>query len=151
MMTDPRRCGFQPADLPRCAGDRPGAECVTATELAAIQSVYDGPTANGEPMFFGFSYGGERDPGGWDTWVVGSEALAQAGPPSLHFGFGTELYKNFVFSDPDWDYTEYGLFGRGRRTRRRRPRSSTPPIPIWGPSAMRAARSSTGPAGRISP
>jgi len=25
----------------------------------------------------------------------------------LHYGFGTEFYKYFVFDDPDWDYTHY--------------------------------------------
>ena len=107
VMTDPRGCDLRPEDLPRCAGDVSGADCVTAAQLAAIQVVYDGPTANGESIHPGFAYGGENDPGGWDTWVVHSEALAATGPPSLHYGFGTELYKNFVFSDPDWDYTSY--------------------------------------------
>lgn len=27
--------------------------------------------------------------------------------PNLHYGFGTELYKYFVFDDPAWDYTSY--------------------------------------------
>ena len=43
MMTDPRHCGFDPADLPRCAGDSPADGCVTAAQLAAIRTVYDGP------------------------------------------------------------------------------------------------------------
>ena len=29
------------------------------------------------------------------------------GPPSAQYGFGTELFKYFVFGDPDWDYTRY--------------------------------------------
>ena len=29
------------------------------------------------------------------------------GVPNLHYGFGTELDKYFVFDDPDWDYTTY--------------------------------------------
>ena len=107
VVTDPRVCDFRPDDLPRCAGDVAGADCVTAAQLAAIQVVYDGPTVNGESIHPGFSYGGEHDPGGWDTWVVHTEAIAATGPPSLHYGFGTELFKNFVFSDPDWDYTRY--------------------------------------------
>ena len=106
-MTDPRRCDFEPEDLPRCADDAPGVDCVTAEQVAAIGAVYDGPTANGEPLFFGFNYGGENDRGGWDSWVVSSEQRVAQGVPNAHYGFGTELYKYFVFGDPDWDYTEY--------------------------------------------
>ncbi len=106
-MTDPRRCDFEPEDLPRCADDAPGVNCVTAEQVAAIEAVYDGPTANGEPLFFGFNYGGENDRGGWDSWVVSSEQRVAQGVPNAHYGFGTELYKYFVFGDPDWDYTEY--------------------------------------------
>ena len=40
---------------------------------------------------------------GW----CGNEQRAAQGVPNAQFGFGTELYKNFVFSDPEWDYTQY--------------------------------------------
>ena len=107
ILTDPRRCGFRPRDLPRCEGAEPRADCVTDEQLAAIEAVYDGPMAGGEPLFFGFPFGGENDPGGWDLWVVDAEGARARGVPNLHYGFGTELYKNFVFSDPAWDYTRY--------------------------------------------
>ncbi len=106
-MTDPRQCGFRPADLPRCAGDRPRDGCVTAAQLAAMEAVYNGPTVNGEPIYHGASYGGEHEPGGWDFWVVGSAQTAAMGVPSAQYGAGTELFKHFVFGDPDWDYTRY--------------------------------------------
>ena len=73
-MTGPRRCDFEPKDLPRCADDAPGVDCVTAEQVAAIGAVYDGPTANGEPLFFGFNYGGESDRvGGWDPFFWGRQ------------------------------------------------------------------------------
>lgn len=102
MMTDPRQCAFDPADLPRCAGDRPADGCVTAAQLAAIRTVYRGPRLNGEPLYPGFNYGGENDYGGWNFLVV-----APPGGRSAQYGFGTELFKYFVFGDPDWDYTAY--------------------------------------------
>ncbi len=110
VMTDPRRCGFEPEDLPRCAGDQPGAECVTSAQLAAIKTVYAGPTSNGELIHYGFNYGGENDRGGWDSWVVASELRREMGVPNAQYGFGTELYKYFVFSDPEWEYTQYDFF-----------------------------------------
>ena len=106
-MTDPRRCDFKPADLPRCPGDVAAAGCVTAAQVAAIERVYEGPTSNGEPVYHGFNYGGEDDRGGWDSWVVAADARRATGVPNAQFGFGTELFKYFVFSDPEWDYTKY--------------------------------------------
>ena len=106
-MTDPRRCGFKPADLPRCPDDTAAAGCVTAAQLAAIERVYEGPTSNGAPIYHGFNYGGENDRGGWDSWVVASETRRATGVPNAQYGFGTELFKYFVFSDPEWDYTKY--------------------------------------------
>ena len=107
VLNDPRRCGFEPEDLPRCAGDRPADGCVTTAQLAAINAVYDGPTSNGEPIYHGFNYGGENDGGGWDSWVVSAPQRRAAGVPNAQYGFGTELFKYFVFDDPDWDYTTY--------------------------------------------
>jgi feruloyl esterase len=53
--------------------------------------------------------GGEGDPGGWSTWIVGAnpQMLALQKAPSLRFAFGTEMFKYFVFGDPSWDYSHY--------------------------------------------
>ena len=100
VMTDPRRCSFSPSDLAMCSGDVAGDGCVTRQELAAIEAVYNGPTVDGESIFFGFNYGGESDQGGWDSWVVSSERQRARGNPNAQYGFGTEFYKYFVFADP---------------------------------------------------
>ena len=107
VMTDPRRCSFSPSDLAMCSGDVAGDGCVTRQELAAIEAVYNGPTVDGESVFFGFNYGGESDQGGWDSWVVSSDRQRARGNPNAQYGFGTEFYKYFVFADPAWDYTTY--------------------------------------------
>ena len=107
MLTDPRACDFSPDDLPRCAADEPGSDCVTSAQLHAIRMIYGGPKVNGERIFAGFPLGGENDPGGWDTWITGGDTKRERGMPSLHFALGTEFYKYFVFSDPDWDYMQY--------------------------------------------
>ena len=107
VMTDPRTCDFKPSDLPRCAGDNQAPDCVTAAQQAAIEAVYEGPTSNGDSIYHGFNYGGEDDRGGWDSWVVGAEPRRAENVPNAQYGFGTELYKYFVFDNPEWDYTEY--------------------------------------------
>ena len=78
ILDDPRRCALRPEELPRCPGDQPGAECVTAAQLGAIQVVYGGAIVNGETAFPGFPFGGENDNGGWDTWVTGRSSQASS-------------------------------------------------------------------------
>ena len=107
VMTDPRTCSFDPVDLPRCEAG-PEAECVTDTQLAAIQAIYTGPTVNGVQLHPGFPFGGEMDPGGWDAWITqASPPALPPGTPNLHYAFGTEFAKYFVHSDPGWSYADY--------------------------------------------
>ena len=107
ILNDPRVCDFTPDALPRCQTESAGPHCVTTDQLAAMQVIYGGPTSNGSPIHPGFPLGGEDDPGGWDTWIAGVASREARMIPNLHYGFGTELYKYFVFGDPAWDYTRY--------------------------------------------
>ena len=107
VLTDPRACRFTPDSLPRCENDVAGADCLTPEQLAAINAIYGGPLSRGVSIFPGFPFGGENEVGGWDRWIAGADLWAERGVPNLHYGFGTELYKHFVFDDPDWDYTRY--------------------------------------------
>ena len=100
ILTDPRDCPFEPDDLKKCEGNA-RADCVTRKQLAAIKAIYDAPTIDGRRIFAGFPYGGEHNPRGWEAWMVGSDGLS----PS--FAFAIDFYQNFVFSDPNWDYTHY--------------------------------------------
>ncbi len=107
VIDDPRRCDFDPASLPRCRANMIGAHCVTAAQLKAIETIYYGPSAAGRRLFPGFPFGGEHDGGGWDVWITGRENGFGPGVPSLHYAFGTEMYKYLIFDDPDWDYSTY--------------------------------------------
>ena len=107
VLHDPQSCDFTLDELPRCIGDDPGPDCVTAEQLRALTVIYRGPRNNGASLFAGFPFGGENDAGGWDTWITGSETSRNGPVPSLHFAFGTQFYKYFVFNDPEWDYTTY--------------------------------------------
>ena len=107
VLNDPRSCDFQVEDLPRCAGDQPGEDCITAAQLMAIETIYDGPTSNGDRIFPGFPLGGESDPGGWGSWITGARSNRSREGPARHYAFGTQFYKHFVFNDADWDFTSY--------------------------------------------
>jgi feruloyl esterase len=107
VLNDPRSCGFTADDLPRCSGDEPASDCVTTAQLEALTVIYQGPTSGGESIYAGFPLGDESQAGGWDNWITGSESTLQRGAPTLHYAFGTELYKHFVFGDPEWDFASY--------------------------------------------
>ena len=107
ILTDPRMCAFDPATLPRCESG-PAADCLTDTQLEAIQSVYSPVVIDGEELYTGWPFGGETV--GWPAWITkaeGGPALPPGAPPNAHFGFGTQLVKNFIYSDPQWTYVDY--------------------------------------------
>lgn len=107
LIDDPRRCAFDPAKLPRCPDDEGGPDCLTQRQLAAIQEIYQGPVVDGLQVHPGFPLGGETDFGGWDTWITGRPNAFGPGQPSLHFAFGTNLFKYIIYDDPSWDYSAY--------------------------------------------
>ncbi len=114
ILNDPRTCGFDPKSLPRCtAGAAP--ECLTDAQLGAIETIYRGPQVEGQRVHPGFPFGGEDDPGGWDLWIT-QRTPTLPGAPNLHYAFGTQFAKNFVFADPDWSYAGYDFADWRERT-----------------------------------
>ncbi len=118
IMNDPRECSFKPDELPRCENDKPGEGCITNQELHAIKTVYGGPTSDGKKIHAGFPFGGEAHPAAWSSWIAGSENAFGPGHPSLHFAFGTEMFKYIVFDDSTWDYSTYDFSTWREDTRR---------------------------------
>jgi feruloyl esterase len=116
ILNDPRGCGFRTEDLPRCRSGEGGGDCVTPRQLAAIRVIYRGPVVDGRVVYPGYPFGGEAEQAGWATWLGGGQGLP--GMPSLHFGFGTGIYKYFVFDDPDWNYASYDFADWELDTRR---------------------------------
>jgi feruloyl esterase len=97
VMEDPRRCKVDIDALPASGAER-----------AALKALY-GPTMgkNGE-LYPGQPFGGEGEAAGWQAWITGvNPQVAAIGQPTLRWGFGTQLFKYFVFNDPSWDYTRY--------------------------------------------
>jgi len=119
VLEDPRDCPFKVADIGACADDRPGPECLTKGERAAIERIY-APTVNQDGViYYGQPFGGEGETEGWQNWITGvnEQMLAGGGTPSLQWAFGSEFFKYFVFHDPAWDYSRYDLSTWKRDTR----------------------------------
>ncbi len=77
--------------------------CLTVPQLAALKKIYSGPMdSRGRNVFPGISPGGEAEPGGWGGWISGAER-----EKSAMFGFGTQFFKNMVYSDPGWDFRKF--------------------------------------------
>ncbi len=116
IIADPRACKFDPATLPRCTEGQT-AGCVTRRQLAAIQAVYADAAIGGQRIYPGPPFGGENDAGGWDVWMTAPAGGAvQPGVPNLHFAFGLQFARYFVFEDPDWTYAGYDFADWPART-----------------------------------
>ncbi len=116
VLRDPRSCKFDPGTLPMCT-DEPKADCLTEPQLSAIRRVYRGPIADGQKLYPGFPFGGENDSQGWDLWITQTKPPAlPSGVPNLHFAFGTQFAKYFVYDDPDWTYANLDLSDWRNRT-----------------------------------
>lgn len=97
IITHPPSAGFELAAVPE----------LTAEQRAAIQAIYDGPSNKDGPIYPGFPIGAERGPGGLFNWQVGPIPDLV----NLGFAFSTNIFKYFVFNDPDWDYSTYDFDG----------------------------------------
>ncbi|MBI2426184.1 MAG: tannase/feruloyl esterase family alpha/beta hydrolase [Candidatus Hydrogenedentes bacterium] len=109
IIADPRDVHFDVSKVPGIAPE----------QQAAIEAVYAGVSNADGPIYPGFSYGAEKDPGGWFGWISGPvpPLLKDQNAPTATFAFGTELFKYFVFNDPDWDYSTYDFSTWAKDTR----------------------------------
>jgi feruloyl esterase len=113
VLEDPRRCEFEPTELPICPNEKPAPECLTKAQLEAVMAIYKGANIAGQQLYPGFPFGGESDVGGWDMWITGGSNTLDAIfggedlPPNAQFALGTEAFKYLLTDDPDWDYASY--------------------------------------------
>jgi hypothetical protein len=111
VVDDPSVCRFDLSQIPVCRDDVAAADCLTKAQRAAIARVY-APLEDAQGLIYeGQPVGGEAAAGGWRPWITGvnDQMLKASGVPSLTFGFSTEYFRNFIFSDPNWDYSTYDL------------------------------------------
>jgi feruloyl esterase len=103
VLSDPRRCRFDPATL-LCKG--PDAlTCLTAPQVSAINKIWGGlTTKDGRRIWPGLVPGGEAGPGGWSNWITGA-----APGKSGHLNLGLPFFRYLLFDNPDWDYRTFRL------------------------------------------
>jgi hypothetical protein len=88
LIGDPSKCRFDPGVLECRAGAAPDT-CLTAEQVAAVRSVYSGPTdAKGQPLYFGYPIGSEL------SWI------RQAGGGSAPSNGPSGGFVAFLASDP---------------------------------------------------
>lgn len=93
VITEPGRCGFDPASL--LCEDGQAEQCLSATEVAAAERVYAGlVNGAGETLMPG------TGPGSEPAWA------AYASP---QFDIGTNYFRHVVANDPDWDPASFDV------------------------------------------
>jgi hypothetical protein len=95
---NPLRCDFDPAvHIPVCSASTE-PNCLTPTELAALQEIYAGK----EPFVPGTPVGSENIPGGWSTWLLPN---SPTGTPQLHSVIADAFeWLMFTPDRPGYDY-----------------------------------------------
>jgi hypothetical protein len=94
IISDPRRCHFNPAVLECKSGDAP--DCLTSAQVAAVRAIYQGPRNphTGESIFPGFEPGSEA-----------MFPIQTAGPEP--FGVAFTFMRDLVFHDAKWDFRSF--------------------------------------------
>ena len=104
VIENPTKCHFDPSPL-LCKGDDSDT-CLTAPQVAALKKIYAGPRTSkrqaGDPRLF--SRAAKRAAAAGARWITGP-----APGKSLQFAFGTNFFRNMVYSDPAWDYKTFAV------------------------------------------
>jgi len=74
LISDPRRCHFDPERLLCQTGDAPN--CLTSDQVRSLQQIYSGPMrADGERIYPGLPQGSEDGADAWPLWLIGSRTI----------------------------------------------------------------------------
>ena len=103
IITDPRTCSFDPATL-QCKNDTPTPDCLTAAQVAAVRSVYEGvKTADGRTASYPLSRGSEAS---WSRFIV-LAPVPGATTGTGDAGNGLGGLRKALFGDPEYDLTAF--------------------------------------------
>ena len=96
IIQEPRACRVDLQPL-RCRAGQSGPTCLTSTEIAAVQSVYDGPKdSRGRTIAGGLMPGSEAD------WI--GRFLTVDGNPGFYAKFMRDYWRYLAFRDPQPDF-----------------------------------------------
>ena len=122
ILNDPRQCKFDVATL-LCKGEKTDS-CLSKEQLNAVRTYYEGPKdSKGNPLYYGFPFGGETAPSGWRRWITGGLKYSEVGEfqegvstefptpeiPNAQYPFATNFMKYLVYHDPEWTYKNYSF------------------------------------------
>jgi feruloyl esterase len=97
ILTDPRKCTWDPGQLACHAGQSPGSDCLSAAQVETVRRVYDGvKTTNGQWAAMPLMRGGESD---WVTRMIGTPQQ----PLGLNAVLGAPFMSYIVKNDPSYD------------------------------------------------
>jgi feruloyl esterase len=102
LISDPRRCRFDPGRLQCPAADAP--DCLTPEQVRAVRMIYSGPVnSEGERVYPGFPQGHEDGADGWPLWITGNGFV-----PPRAFSFQDQFLRFFIF-DPTFDWLTFNF------------------------------------------
>ncbi len=108
IVSDPRRCGFKPAEMLCKGGD--GLQCLTAPQVGALEAVYGGARdKSGRMIFPGLMPGDEV--GTWKDWLVGNSPAPSA--------YVQGYFRYMVYEDPVWNSLTADVDAAERRAKER--------------------------------
>jgi hypothetical protein len=98
VIDDPTMCHPNYSKL-LCSG-ADNEKCLTAAQISTLEKIYGGlKDVKGSEIFPGYSPGGEVGANGWGGWITGATRER-----SLQYAFGTNFFRNMVYSDANWNY-----------------------------------------------
>lgn len=100
LIADPRACHFDAARITCKTGHSQG--CLTATQVKALTTLLSERKVGDTTIPPILPAGGELDPNGWPSWIMGAER-----GKSAMAGFGHGYFANMVYSDPKWDFRTF--------------------------------------------
>jgi feruloyl esterase len=96
LISDPRRCRFDPKSLQCPAGDAP--DCLTPEQVQVVRMIYAGPVnTDGERLYPGRHQGHEDGADGWPQWITGNGMN-----PTFGFTTQDQFLRFFIFG-PNFD------------------------------------------------
>jgi feruloyl esterase len=100
LLSDPRTCRFDPAEL-TCRDGHDDEKCLTPKQVKAVKDIWAGARNSAGQVYPGYMPGAEAA-GGWATYMSGS------GPRSgSHWLQADNVFKYMVFEDPSWDFRTF--------------------------------------------